>query len=75
MTVIFIFPLVMSILAALVVAGGDHGWVTKLTVCLMVVTSLVLQFLVPLPDVPRLLVPLFLQLIICGWWYYASQYD
>lgn len=75
MTVIFLGPLVFSIAVALMMALGDYGWVTKLTICSMVAISLVLQFLVPLPDVPRFLVPLFLQLGVIAWWYIANQFE
>jgi|GEM_PF-7006765 len=75
MTVIFIWPLVFSVFAAFMLATGDHGLGTKIMVCAMVAASLLLQFVVPLPDVPRLLAPLALQLIVIGWWYFASQFE
>lgn len=73
MYVIFLFPLAFSIIAALQFAMGDCGLFTKITVPLLVVVSIILQFMHPLPELVHFLVPLGIQLIVCGWWYFATE--
>ena len=75
MSVIFFFPVVMSIAGAAMFVIGDYGVATKMIVCLLAVTAVCLQFVPVLSDSVHFLVPLFMQLTVCGWWYVASQFD
>jgi hypothetical protein len=72
MYVIFLFPLVFSVLAVFQFLWGDSSLGTKIAVAVLVLTSIALQFVPPLPELVHFLVPLGLQLIVCGWWYFAN---
>ena len=62
---IFLFPLVMSIAAAIfLVINGGFGWIGKLAVVGLVVGSIVLQF----GALAHFMVPLAMQLFVCFWY-------
>lgn len=75
MYVIFLFPLVFSVFAAIQFLTGDHGLGTKVAIAVLLLTSIALQFVPPLPELVHFLIPLGLQLFICGWWYFANLMD
>ena len=75
MFVIFLFPLIFSIVAAAMAVIGEYGNVTKIVVSLIVIAAACLQFVPALQASVHFLVRLFMQLIICGWWYFASQFE
>ncbi len=75
MYVIFLFPFVFSLFAAYQFLAGDFRLSTKIIIGLMAAGSIAMQFLPPLPDQVHFLIPLGLQLVICGWWYFASLID
>jgi hypothetical protein len=72
---IFLFPMALSVAAALMILFGDYGPLTKVIVVALVAVALSLQFIPPLAQSVHFLVPLFIQLIVCGWWYFASQFE
>ncbi len=73
--ILLIVLLVMSFAAAAMFVLGDYGIVTKVIVCLMAIAAVCLRFVPVLSDSVHFLVPLFMQLILCGWWYIASQLE
>ena len=73
MTVIFLFPLLFSIYAAFGVLWGDHERWTQVIVPVLVLISVCLQFVPYLAENVHFLVPLFIQLIISGWFYLSMQ--
>lgn len=75
MYVLFLFPLVFSVLAACQFLWGDSGLGIKIAISVLVLTSIALQFIPPLPELVHFLIPLGLQLIVCGWWYFANLMD
>jgi hypothetical protein len=72
---IFIVPLALSLGAAFMFVLGDYGLFTKAFVVMLVVAAASMQFLPALADTVHFLIPLFIQLIVCGWWYIASQLE
>ena len=72
---IFLLPLTLSIVAALMIGVGDFGLGTKGIVILAVIAAAVMQFVPVLVVNVHFLVPLFIQLLICGVWYVMSQFE
>jgi hypothetical protein len=72
---IFLFPMALSLVAAVMMLFGDYGLLTKIIVVAMTGAAIAMQFVPPLAVSVHFLVPLFLQLIVCGWWYFASQFE
>jgi hypothetical protein len=60
---LFLFPLVLAVVGTLFYLSSDTELWTKIVMGLLLVVSLVLQFAVPITFV----VPLLIQLVICGW--------
>lgn len=75
MYVIFLFPLVFSVFATYQFLSGDSGRGAKIAISVLLLASLALQFVPPLPELVHFLVPLGMQLVICGWWYFANLTD
>ena len=77
MYVVFLFPLLFSIIAAFgVLFGvlfGDHERWTQVIVPVLVLISVCLQFVPYLNENVHFLVPLFMQLILSGWYYLSMQ--
>jgi hypothetical protein len=72
-SVIFLLPLVLSFVAAVWFATDDFSLVTKGIVVLFVTAAAALQFVPVFQESVHFLVPLLLQLLVCGWWYFANQ--
>lgn len=75
MTVVFLLPLVLSFLALAYFISSDSGPVTKGVVGVLVVAAACLQFIPTLQESVHFLVPLFMQLIVGGWYYFAMHLD
>jgi len=75
MYVVFLLPLVLSIVAAVLFALGDYGLFTKVFFGALAVIAVALQFVPAWREGVHFLVPLFLQLFVCGSWYVASQLE
>ncbi|MGD9853705.1 MAG: hypothetical protein AB7U20_02020 [Planctomycetaceae bacterium] len=75
MHVIFLFPLVFSLFAALLFVVGDYGMFTKLFFTALVIATVVMQFTPLLRESVHFLVPLGLQLFVGVSWYFASQFE
>ena len=73
--VIFLFPLVLSFVALFFFLSGESGPVVKGVIAVLVLTAASLQFVPSFQQSVHFLVPLFMQLIVCGWYYVASQFD
>ena len=73
--VIFILPLAMSLVAAVMFALGDYSLATKVVVVALVGIAASLQFVPVLAETVHFIVPLLIQLIVCGWWYVAWQLE
>lgn len=69
---IFTVPMALSLVAAAMFLFGEHGLLTKIIVVLLTVTALALQFVPALSESVHFMVPLFMQLVVCGWWYIAE---
>jgi hypothetical protein len=69
---IFTVPLALSLVAAAMILFGEHGFLTKIIVVLLAGAALALQFVPALSESVHFMVPLFLQLVVCGWWYIAE---
>ena len=72
---IFIFPMALSLVAAGMILFGDYVPITKIIVVTVAGAAMAMQFIRPLAESIHFLVPLFLQLIVCGWWYFASKFE
>ena len=72
---IFLLPLVLSFIALFFFLSGEYGPVVKGIVAVMVLSAASLQFIPTFQQSVHFLVPLFVQLIVCGWYYIASQFD
>ena len=72
MYVVFFAPLLLSVVAAAMVLVGEFGPVTKGVVLLLTAAAALIQFVPSLRESVHFLVPLFMQLFVCGWWYFAS---
>jgi hypothetical protein len=72
---IFIFPLVLSFGAALMFVLGDYSLFTKAFIVVLVVAAASMQFVQALAEAVHFLIPLFIQLIVCGWWYVANKLE
>lgn len=75
MTVIFIWPLAFSVIAAMHLTSPEYGLGIKLTVWSLVLVSLALQFVEPLPQLVHFGVPLALQLIVAGIWFFRENFE
>ena len=73
LAMLFLFPLVLSVFAALMIAVGDYPLWAKAVALLMTLAAAAMQFVAELRA--PFLIPLFLQLIVCGWWYVGEQMD
>ncbi|MBI3864196.1 MAG: hypothetical protein HY290_20115 [Planctomycetia bacterium] len=62
---IFLFPLIFSVGGVLFFLTTDADWKWKALAALLVVVAIVLQF--PFGESVHFLVPLFIQLAVCGW--------
>ncbi len=74
MPVIFLFPLVLSFVALFFFISGEFGPVVKGVIGVMVLAAACLQFIPAFQESVHFLVPLFMQLFVCGWYYLASQF-
>jgi hypothetical protein len=72
---IFLLPLALSIVASLMIAIGDYGLGTKATVIVLTVAAAAMQFAPAIAARVHFLIPLFIQLLICGCWYVMSQFE
>jgi hypothetical protein len=63
--VIFLFPLVTSVIASISIVLGDYAPMTKGFYVAMTAVAAGLHFMVPL----------FMQIFVCGGWYFASQFE
>ena len=72
---IFIVPLALSLGAALMFVLGDYGLFTKAFVVVLVAAAASMQFVPALAETVHFLIPLFIQLIVCGWWLVASRLE
>lgn len=75
MTIVFLFPLVLSFVALAYFISSDSGSIVKGVIGVLVVTAACLQFIPSLQESVHFLVPLFIQLIVSGWYYIAMQFD
>ncbi|MCA8984650.1 MAG: hypothetical protein R3C12_06650 [Planctomycetaceae bacterium] len=75
MYVIFLFPLLFSIVATIQFVTGEYGPITKGFFGLLTALAATLQFMPSLQEQVHFLVPLFMQLFVCGCWYFASQFE
>lgn len=73
--VVFLFPLAMSIVAEVIFFLGEFGWFTRTSVAVLVIASVVLQIVPVCRRMSIFLVRLFLQLFVCGRWYFAAQLE
>ena len=72
MFVIFLLPLTLSIVAALMIAVGEYGPVTKGVAVLIAVAAALLQLVPSLRESVHFLVPLLMQIFLCIWYYFVS---
>jgi len=75
MTVVFLFPLAFSLFAAVMFVIGDHGTFTKAFFSLLTISAIAMQFVPFLQERVHFLVPLAIQLVVCGSWYIASHLE
>ncbi len=75
MTIVFLFPLVLSFVALAYFISSDSGPVVKGVIGVLVVGAACLQFIPSFQASVHFLVPLFMQLIVGGWYYIAMQFD
>ena len=74
MTVVFLLPLVLSIVAAITFGLSDDVELpTKVTAFLMAGTAAALQFIPVLAEQVHFLMPLAIQLVLGGWFVIWSQ--
>jgi hypothetical protein len=73
MYVIFLLPLVMSLCAAVFALVWDFSRPTKCGIVALVAFAAALQFVPALQQSIHFLVPLFLQMLACGWCFYAAR--
>lgn len=71
----FWIPLALSVVATAWFVSGDFGLVTKAAVVLITSTSLCLQWMPGPARSVHFLVPLFMQLFVCIWWYFARALE
>jgi hypothetical protein len=72
---IFTVPMALSLVAGAMILFGEHGLITKIIVGLLAGAALALQFAPALSESVHFLVPLSMQLVVCGWWYFAEFND
>ena len=72
---IFLLPFVLSFVALFFFLSGEYGSVVKGVVSVFVLAAASLQFVPTFQQSVHFLVPLFMQLFVCGWYYIASQFD
>lgn len=72
MYVVFLLPLILSITATTMFVIGEYGPATKGFFVLLTGTALTLQVVPSLQLHVHFLVPLLMQLFVCGCWYFAS---
>ncbi len=75
MTIVFLFPLVLSFVALAYFISSDSGPIVKGVIGVMVVAAACLQFIPSFQRSVHFLVPLFMQLIVGGYHYVAMQFD
>jgi hypothetical protein len=73
MYVIFFAPLIMSLVATFWVVTEDNGLITKAIFLVVAGTAAAMQFVPELRESVHFLVPMFMQIILCMWWYFASR--
>jgi len=69
--IIFLLPLIMSVVATVMVLGDDHSWLVKGLLVLFVGSSVAMQFVPALVTHVHFLVPLGMQIVVCLGWYFA----
>ena len=72
MFVIFLLPLTLSLVAALMFAVGEYGLVTKGVAIVVAVVAACMQFVPSLRESVHFLVPLLMQISLFIWYYFAS---
>ena len=72
---IFLFPLALSLAAALMFLIGDFALPTKGFYVGLTALAAALQFVPALRAEVHFLVPLGLQLFVCGAWYFCNAMD
>jgi hypothetical protein len=75
MTVVFLFPLAFSLFAAVMFVIGDYSAVAKAVFSILALTAVAMQFTPYLQERVHFLVPLAIQLFVCGSWYVASRFE
>jgi len=69
------FTMGLSIAATVWFLIGDFGWLTKLMVVALTTAALCLQWLPGPASHVHFLIPLFMQLFVCIWWYFARALE
>ena len=72
---LFLFPLALSLAAAALFATGDYSLFTRILFPLLAIGALALQFAPGLRENVHFLVPLFMQLFVCGCWSVAMKME
>jgi hypothetical protein len=75
MTIVFLFPLVLSVVALAYFISSESGPIVKGVIGVLVIAAACLQFVPSLRETVHFLIPLFMQLIVCGWYYLEMQFD
>lgn len=76
MTVIFLIPLVLSAIATVwIVFDDDFDVIAKCIVFVVAALAVCFQFVPMLQASVHFAVPVFMQLILGGWWYFATQFE
>ena len=72
---IFLFPLVLSVLAALLFLIGDASWVAKGIGASLAAGAFLLQFGAGLREHVHFTIPLMMQFAVCATWYFSMHLD
>lgn len=74
-TVVFVFPLVFSVIAAMLLTAPEYPWWLKTSAWGLTLLSAAMQFWQPWAAYIHFLIPLALQLTVMGMWHFREQFE
>jgi hypothetical protein len=74
MNVVFLFPLAYGLFATIMIVVGDGGNLLKFIVASVYLSSVCIQFIPMLHEAIHFLVPMFMQVGLCLWYFVAGRF-